>query len=61
MTESVIMLEECLSKLKQARYRFNSFTLDGKRCLIQIPLLSFCMFHQEAIVRHYITKIRKVM
>ena len=63
VSESVAMLEECLTKLREAGYRFKSFTLDGKpgfiSCLAKlypkIPI-QFCHFHQQAIVRRYITQ-----
>ena len=63
VTESVTVLEECLTKLREAGYRFKSFTLDGKRgfipCLAKLfpkTPIQFCQFHQQAIIRRYITR-----
>lgn len=62
VTESVAVLEACLLKMKAAGYQFYSFTLDGKRgfipCLQRLfpnTPIQFCHFHQQAIIRRYIT------
>jgi hypothetical protein len=61
-TESIAVLEECLNALEKAGFRLASCTIDGKRGFVNLlkkryPALpvQMCHFHQQAIVRRYIT------
>lgn len=61
-TETVIAVKRGLDKLRAKGYTFKSLTVDGKRGIIKmferefpnVPI-QFCHFHQQAIIRRYIT------
>ena len=61
-TETVMAVKGGLNKLQTKGYAFKSFTVDRKRGIIKmferefpnIPI-QFCHFHQQAIIRRYIT------
>jgi len=61
-TEKVLAVKRGLDKLQEQGYTFKSLTVDGKRGVIKmferefpnIPI-QFCHFHQQAIIRRYIT------
>lgn len=61
-SESVAALRSCMSDVQNAGFRFASFTLDGRRGFVfalkaMFPLapIQMCHFHQQAIIRRYIT------
>jgi len=61
-SESIAAFKSALYKLINARFRFKSFTIDGKRGFIQTlksifpsTPIQMCHFHQKAIIRRYIT------
>jgi transposase-like protein len=61
-TEQVVDVKQGLNKLQTKGYTFKSFTVDGKRGVIKMlerefpnTPIQFCHFHQQAIIRRYIT------
>lgn len=61
-SETIAKIDECLSILDSAGYKFKSFTIDGRRGVIKllqarypnIPI-QLCHFHQTQIIRRYTT------
>lgn len=61
-SETIAKIDECLSILDSADYKFKSFTIDGRRGVIKllqarypnIPV-QLCQFHQTQIIRRYTT------
>lgn len=61
-TENITVIKNGFKKLKDKGYKFKSFTIDGRRGVIQmlekefpnVPI-QFCHFHQKSIIRRYIT------
>ena len=61
-TENLSNIKNGFKKLNNNGYKFKSFTVDGKRGVIKtlemefpnVPI-QFCHFHQQAIIRRYIT------
>ena len=61
-TENIADIRRGFRKLQSKGYAFKSFTVDGKRGVItmlkkefpNVPI-QFCHFHQQAIIRRYIT------
>ncbi len=62
-TENVPEIRSSIRRLARKGYSFKSFTVDGKQGVIQmfekeypgVPI-QFCHFHQQAIIRRYITR-----
>lgn len=61
-TETIVDLQEGLRTIKEAGYRLKSVTIDGRKGFIDaikhvyvgVPV-QLCLFHQQAIIRHYLT------
>jgi len=62
-TETVEHIAECLKKAEVLGYRYKSFTIDGRKGVVQmlqerypgIPI-QYCQFHQKKTVRSYLTR-----
>ncbi len=62
-SEKLVYLAKCFDSLDECKFKFKSFTLDGKRGFIRflenrypgVPI-QLCQFHQKAIIRRYNTK-----
>jgi hypothetical protein len=67
-SETLAVVEAGLKHLKEQGWRFSSVTVDGRkgtillinRLLPDVPV-QFCLFHQKAIVRRYLTAKPKTM
>lgn len=68
VNETIAIIEDSLSVLDNAGYRFKSFTIDGRRGVIKllqrrypnIPI-QLCLFHQAQIIRRYTTNHPKTI
>ncbi len=61
-SEKLVYIEECLKILEDRNYEFKSFTIDGRKGVIELlkrlyPIvpIQLCLYHQKAIIRRYIT------
>ncbi len=62
-SETVEHIAECLRKAETLGYRYKSFTIDGRKGVVQmlqecypgIPI-QYCQFHQKKTVRYYLTR-----
>lgn len=65
-TETVEHIAECLRKAEVLGYRYKSFTIDGRKGVVQmlqerypgIPI-QYCQFHQKKTVRSYLKNLRQ--
>jgi hypothetical protein len=68
VSETIAVIEDSLSILDKANYKFKSFTIDGRRGVIKllqrrypnIPI-QLCAFHQAQIIRRYTTNNPKTI
>ena len=62
-TETVEHIAKCLKKAEVLGYRYKSFTIDGRKGVVQmlqerypgVPI-QYCQFHQKKTVRAYLTR-----
>lgn len=67
-SETLKVIADCFDQVDQQGYRFKSFTIDGRRGVIQllkdrypdIPI-QLCQFHQAQIIRRYTTNNPKTI
>jgi hypothetical protein len=62
-SERIDNIAQCLKDIEGLGYIFKSFTIDGKKGMVEYlrttyPLvpIQYCQFHQKKTIRHYLTK-----
>ena len=62
-SETVEHIAQCLRKAEVLGYRYKSFTIDGRKGVVQMlqerypgVSIQYCQFHQKKTVRYYLTR-----